>query len=51
MKALQSPKVRDRLATLGVDPVVMTPAELDAHVQKEIALNAALVKAVGVKPD
>jgi tripartite-type tricarboxylate transporter receptor subunit TctC len=51
VKALQSPKVRDRLASLGVDPVVMTPAELDAHVQKEIALNATLVKAVGIKPD
>ena len=26
----------------------MTPAEFDAHIRKEIASNAALVKAAGV---
>ena len=51
LKALQTPKLRDRLAQLGLDPMVMTPKELDAHVQKEIALNAALVKAIGIKPE
>lgn len=50
-KALQAPKVRDKLATLGVDPMVMTPKELDAYVEKEIAVNAALVNAIGIKPD
>jgi len=48
-KALQASKVRDTLAGLGVDPMVMTPGEFDAHVQKEIAVNAALVKAAGIK--
>ena len=51
VKALQAPKVREKLSALGVDPMVMTPAEFDAHVQKEIAINAALVKAAGIKPD
>jgi tripartite-type tricarboxylate transporter receptor subunit TctC len=51
MKALQAPKVRDRLATLFVDPLVMTPAEFDVFVQKEIAINAALVQAAGIKAD
>jgi len=41
--------VRDKLATLGVDPMVMAPAEFDALVEKEIAMNAALVKAAGIK--
>ena len=50
-KALQSPKVHERLTKLGVDAMDMTPTELDAHVQKEIALNAALVKATGLKLD
>jgi tripartite-type tricarboxylate transporter receptor subunit TctC len=50
LKALQAPKVKDKLATLGVDPMVMTPTEFDAHVEKEIALNAALVKAIGLQP-
>jgi tripartite-type tricarboxylate transporter receptor subunit TctC len=49
LKALQAPKVRDKLATLGVDPMVMTPKEFDAFVRKEIAVNAALVKAADVK--
>jgi tripartite-type tricarboxylate transporter receptor subunit TctC len=51
LKALQTPKLREKLAALGLDPMVMTPKEFDAHVQKEIALNAALVKAIGIKPD
>jgi|SRR5262245_43968027 len=51
LKALQAPKVRERLATLAVDPMVMTPTEFDAFVQTEISVNAALVKAAGVKPD
>ena len=50
LKALQEPKVRDKLAKLGVDPMVMTPTEFDALVAKEIAINAALVKAIGLKP-
>jgi tripartite-type tricarboxylate transporter receptor subunit TctC len=49
LKALQEPKVRDRLATLGMEPMVMTSAEFDAHVEKEIAVNAALIKATGIK--
>jgi len=51
LKALQAPKVRERLATLVVDPMVMTPNEFDAYVQREIAINAALVQAAGIKPD
>jgi len=51
LKALQEPRTRERLATLGVDPMVMTPNEFDAHVQKEIAVNAALVKEIGLKPE
>ena len=50
LKALQEPKVRDKLAALGFDPMVMTPNEFDAFVQNEIAVNAALVKAIGLKP-
>ncbi len=49
LEALRSPKVRERLADLGVDPMVMTTAEFDALVAKEIAANAALVQAIGLK--
>jgi tripartite-type tricarboxylate transporter receptor subunit TctC len=51
LKALQEPKVREKLATLGMDPMVMTPKELDAYVEKEIISDAALVKAIGLKPE
>jgi hypothetical protein len=34
---------------LGVDPLVLTPAELEAHVKKELRVNANLVRATGVK--
>ena len=51
LKALGEPKVRDRLEKLGVDPLLMSPAEMDAYVEKEIAINAALVKALGLKPE
>jgi tripartite-type tricarboxylate transporter receptor subunit TctC len=51
VKALQAPKVQERIAALFVDPMVMTPNDFDAFVQKEIDLNAALVKAAGIRPD
>ena len=51
VRALQTPKLRDTLAGLGVDPMLMTPREFDDMVQTEIALNAALIKAIGLKPE
>jgi tripartite-type tricarboxylate transporter receptor subunit TctC len=51
LKALQTPKQRERLAALGLDSMVMTPGEFDVHVQKEIAVNSALVRAIGIKPE
>jgi tripartite-type tricarboxylate transporter receptor subunit TctC len=51
VKALQVPKVQEKLATIGVDAMPMSPAEYDALVKKEIELNAALVKAAGIKPN
>jgi tripartite-type tricarboxylate transporter receptor subunit TctC len=51
LNALQAPKVRDKLATLGVEPMLMTPQDLDGYVEKEIETNARFVKAVGIKGD
>lgn len=50
VKALQEPKVRDKLAALGFDTIAMTPNEFHALVLKDIAVNAELVKAIGLKP-
>jgi len=49
LKALQAPKVRDKLAALGVDPMVMSPAEFAAHVENEIVLSAGLAQKAGLK--
>ena len=49
--ALQTPKVRDRLAELGVDPLPMSPDEFAAHVQREVGLNAALAQKAGLKAE
>ena len=51
LNALQTPKVREKLAALGVDPMVMSPAEFTAHVEREIILNATLVQRAGLKPE
>jgi tripartite-type tricarboxylate transporter receptor subunit TctC len=50
-KALLAPRVQERLATIGVDAMPLSPGEYDALVKKDIELNAALVKAAGVKPN
>jgi tripartite-type tricarboxylate transporter receptor subunit TctC len=47
--ALEMPAVRDKLGTLGADPMPLSPAEFDDYVRREIDANAALVKAAGIK--
>jgi hypothetical protein len=49
LKALKTPNVEDKLATLGLEPMVMTPAEFDAHVKAEVRTNAALISAARIK--
>jgi tripartite-type tricarboxylate transporter receptor subunit TctC len=48
--ALQVKEIADKIAALGGNPMPMTPAEFDAFVRKEIALNAEIVKASGYEP-
>lgn len=50
-KALQAPRVRERLAALAIDPMPMTTPEFEKFVQHEVALNAALVQKLGLKLD
>jgi tripartite-type tricarboxylate transporter receptor subunit TctC len=51
LKALQAPKVRERLAGLGVDPMPMSPDEFAAHVSREVSLNATLARKAGLKAE
>jgi tripartite-type tricarboxylate transporter receptor subunit TctC len=48
-KTLATPAMREKLAKLGVEPMTMTSAELDALIKAEIPVNAAIVKAVNLK--
>ena len=49
VKALATPEVKERFATLGADAWTLKPAEFDAYVREEIKSNAALVKAAGLE--
>jgi len=48
-KALETPAVREKLKTLGADPMPLTSAQFDALVKQEIETNTQLVKAAGIK--
>ena len=48
-KVLQLPAVVDKFKPQGIEPMVLTPAEFDGLVKKEIDANIALVKAAGLK--
>jgi tripartite-type tricarboxylate transporter receptor subunit TctC len=50
VKAMATPGVSAKLAALGVDPMIMSPTEMDAFVEKQIAADAALAKTAGIKP-
>ena len=50
MAVLEKSEVRDRLTAMGVDALRLSPAEFGAAVERELAVNAALVKAIGLKP-
>lgn len=48
LKALQAPDLRERMAKLGAELMIMTPPEFDVFIRNEIASNAALVKAAAI---
>src|SRR5215471_13897325 len=50
VNTMQSPNVKERLETLGMEPMPLTPAEFDAHVRAEIGTTGALARAAGLKP-
>jgi tripartite-type tricarboxylate transporter receptor subunit TctC len=48
-KALRAADVRDKMARLGAEPMDYNPEQFNAYIRDEIAANAALVKAAGIK--
>ena len=49
VKALATPEVRERFATLGADAWTLRPEQFDAYIASEIRSNAVLVKAAGLE--
>ncbi len=47
-KALATREVQASLAQLGAEPMLMPPEQFDREIAREIATNAALVKAAGI---
>jgi tripartite-type tricarboxylate transporter receptor subunit TctC len=47
-KALGVKEVKDSMAKLGAETMLMRPEEFDDYIRKEIVTNAALVKAAGI---
>jgi tripartite-type tricarboxylate transporter receptor subunit TctC len=47
-KALENKEVRESMAKLGAEPMLMKPEEFDAYIRNEITTNAGLVKAAGI---
>ena len=51
LRVLQTPVMREKLSSLGVEPLVMTVDEFKSYVDGEIALNASLAKKAGLKAE
>ena len=49
VKALATPEVKERFATLGADAWTLRPEQFDAYIRDEIKSNAVLVKAAGLQ--
>jgi tripartite-type tricarboxylate transporter receptor subunit TctC len=47
-KALEVKEVRESMAKLGAEPMLMRPDEFDTYIRNEITTNATLVKAAGI---
>lgn len=50
-KALQTPEVRERLASLGAEPLPLSPEQFDAMIRDELVANSAIVKVAGMKTE
>jgi tripartite-type tricarboxylate transporter receptor subunit TctC len=49
--ALLTPAVREKYGALGADPMPMGAHDFDEYIRREIELNVAIVRAVGIKQE
>lgn len=50
-KVMSEPRVRQKLAELGAEPLTGSPADFDARLKEEIPRVRALVKRAGIEPE
>ena len=48
-KVLADPATQEGLKKLGIEPMPLTPGQMDDLVKREIAANFELIKAAGIK--
>ena len=51
VKILKLPDTRERFLSLGAEPVGSTPEQYREHIATDLRRYAALVKAIGLKPE
>ena len=51
VKVMASPEMKERLASLGAEAWTMSPSAFDDYIRQELAANASIVKAAGIKPN
>jgi tripartite-type tricarboxylate transporter receptor subunit TctC len=50
-KVMQDPKIKQKLADVGTEPVTGTTADFDARLKREIPRIQSLVKSAGIEPE
>jgi tripartite-type tricarboxylate transporter receptor subunit TctC len=50
VKVLAEPAMQASLKQLGIEPMPLTPAEMDELIKREVASNMDVIKAAGIKP-
>lgn len=51
VNAVRAPEVREQMGRQGLEPIGSTPAEFAAHLKREVARWARVVKEAGIKAD
>jgi tripartite-type tricarboxylate transporter receptor subunit TctC len=49
VKAIENPSVQEKLAKLGVEPMIMKPEDFDARIAKEAGMAVTLAKAANIR--
>ena len=51
VRVMASPEMKELLASLGAEAWTLAPAAFDDYIRQELAANASIVKAAGIKPN